>query len=132
MKGSRLSILSSIGTVCLFLVSCKEKKEAGIPGSFSYVVKDSMEAWCKNKLFQNRVSHEGNTINLLFFEEELNALWKPGYREEAVNELASNADFEWKELPAHEGNRQWELSLPLQVEDSTYCIPNNLLLYLFR
>lgn len=116
----------------LLLFSCKEKAATVQTDAFSHVAGDSLKTWCRQKLSPNRVSFEGSTIRLLFFEEELNLLWKPAYNEDEVNTLAAKADFQWKELPVHEGNRRWEMALPLQPEDSTYTTPNNLLLYLFR
>lgn len=128
----KVRILASISLTVLLLFSCKEKTAPSQTEAFSHVVGDSLKTWCQQKLSPNRVSFEGSTIKLLFFEEELNLLWKPSYNEDAVKTLAAKADFQWLELPVHEGNRRWEMALPLQVEDSTYTTPNNLLLYLFR
>lgn len=128
----------SIPGACLLLlvimISCKDKKneEPVTPPSFSYVVSDSLRLWCKTRMPSSRILSEGDTLKLLFFEEELNLLWKPPYSEEAVKELSKNGEFNWEELPAHEGNRRWALSLTLQAADSTYLTPNNLLVYLFR
>ncbi len=115
-----------------FLVSCKDQQQENHSLPVSFVVSDSLKTWCKNKMPASRLSEEGNNLKLLFFEEELNTLWKPAYREDAVKEMAAQGNFGWEELPAHEGNRRWQLSLNFQQEDSTYGTPNNLLLYLFR
>ncbi|MET0462060.1 MAG: hypothetical protein ABW007_02865, partial [Chitinophagaceae bacterium] len=85
-----------------------------------------------NKMPAGRISGDATSLKLLFFEEELNLLWRPVYREDQVKEMADQGNFVWEELPAHEGNRRWQLSLNFQPEDSTYSTPNNLLLYLFR
>lgn len=116
----------------LLIVSCKSKEETAQPSAASYVVADSLKAWCRNSLPENRISYEGSTIKLMFYEEDLNTLWKPAYSEASVKELADKEHFGWRELPVHEGNRRWEMLLDLQPEDSTYPTPNNLLLYLFR
>ncbi|RYG51400.1 MAG: hypothetical protein EOO01_08600 [Chitinophagaceae bacterium] len=116
------------------LYSCREQKDknATAPQQSSYIVSDSLRAWCKAKMPAARILSEGETLKLLFFEEELPMLWKPPYSEDAVKELAKKDGFVWEEMPAHEGNRRWSLSLTLQPEDSTYLTPNNLLVYLFR
>ena len=133
MKTARINLfVLSLFASLLLAVSCKEKKQELKSESVSYVVSDSLQAWCKSRLPENRMSYEGSTIKLLFFEEELNVLWRPAYNEETVKEIAGTGNFQWQELPVHEGNRRWEMSLPLQPEDSTYATPNNLLLYLFR
>lgn len=132
MKTGSIRILALISLAALLLFSCREKTAPVQTEAFSHVVGDSLKTWCQQKLSPNRISFEGSTIRLLFFEEELNLLWKPSYNEEAVNTLAAKADFQWQELPVHEGNRRWEMTLPLQAEDSSYSTPNNLLLYLFR
>ncbi len=117
----------------LFIVSCEDKKEKEtLPVKSSYVVSDSLKLWCKTRMPAGRILAEGDTLRLLFFEDELNRLWKPPYSASAVDELAKSGGFNWEELPAHEGNRRWQLSLMLQAEDSTYLTPNNLLVYLFR
>jgi|SRR6218665_390421 len=131
MKNVHRKILLGIILTGL-LFSCKEQTVTVQAASFSHVVSDSLKSWCQQKLSPNRISFEGSTIKLLFFEEELNLLWKPSYNEEDVKILAAKSAFQWQELPVHEGNRRWELALPLQTEDSTYTTPNNLLLYLFR
>jgi hypothetical protein len=115
-----------------FLVACEQKKEENKPSSISYVVSDSLKLWCKVKMPASRISEDATSFKLLFFEEELNLLWKPAYKEDEVKEMAGQGNFGWEELPAHEGNRRWQLSLNFQQEDSTYSTPNNLLLYLFR
>ena len=129
---------NSVFTACLiilgFAMSCQNKKTATdeTGSAFSYVVGDSLRLWCKTKLPASRILSEGDTLQLMFFEEELNLLWKPPYSAEAVQELSKNGEFNWRELPAHEGNRRWALSLALQPADSTYLTPNNLMVYLFR
>lgn len=130
-------IKNSISLACLllalFIVSCQDREEKETaPSPFSYVVSDSLKLWCKTRMPAGRILAEGDTLKLLFFEDELNRLWKPPYSASAVDELAKNGEFNWEELPAHEGNRRWQLSLMLQAEDSTYLTPNNLLVYLFR
>jgi hypothetical protein len=132
MTRSVIKITVAVFFAVLLLAACKEKQEDIKPASVSYVVSDSLKAWCKNKLPENRISYEGSTIKLLFFQEDLDQLWKPAYAEAEVKELAAKEQFNWQELPVHEGNRRWELSMPLQEKDSTYITPNNLLLYLFR
>jgi hypothetical protein len=132
MKMKRETLFFCCFLACaMIFISCKEKKEPVRSEAVSYVIADSLQTWCKHRLPETRVSYEGSTMKLLFFEEELNLLWKPGYNEDAVKEMAAN-NFQWEELPVHEGNRRWQLSLLLQPEDSTYVTPNNLLLYLFR
>lgn len=128
------SIPAALLALLIFTTSCKNKKTDAPAGNpqFSYVVSDSLKRWCKEKLPASRILAEGDTLKLLFFEEELNLLWKPQYAEEAVKDLSRNGEFNWQELPAHEGNRRWALSLTLQPADSTYLTPNNLLVYLFR
>lgn len=119
--------------LALFIISCTEKTEKGAPpAQLSYVVGDSLKLWCKTRMPAGRILAEGDTLKLLFFEDELNRLWKPPYSASAVDELSKNGGVRWEELPAHEGNRRWQLSLMLQTEDSTYLTPNNLLVYLFR
>jgi hypothetical protein len=128
------NIFAACLLLLFFIISCKDKKneEPATTSQFSYVVSDSLKLWCKNKMPASRILAEGDTLKLLFFEEELNRLWKPPYSEETVKELSRNGEFNWEELPAHEGNRRWALSLTLQAADSTYLTPNNLLVYLFR
>lgn len=126
-----LKILSLI-LITSFLCSCGNKESPQSSDTISYVVSDSLDAWCASKLSQSRIAHKEGLIKLMFLEEELNHLWKPSYDENVIQDMASKTGFIWQELPTHEGNRRWELSLPLQPEDSTYITPNNLLLYLFR
>ncbi|MCG2615843.1 hypothetical protein LZZ85_16225 [Terrimonas sp. NA20] len=114
------------------LFACKQKEQENKPSAISHVVSDSLKVWCKNKMPASRILEEAANLKLVFFEEELNLLWRPAYREDLVKEMADRGNFSWEELPAHEGNRRWQLSLNFQQEDSTYATPNNLLLYLFR
>ena len=127
------SIYAGYLLLVLFIASCHGKEEKGAPpAQLSYVVSDSLKLWCKTRMPAGRILSDGDTLKILFFEDELNQLWKPPYSASAVDELAKNGEFHWEELPAHEGNRRWQLSLMLQAEDSTYLTPNNLLVYLFR
>jgi hypothetical protein len=132
MSKAIIKISGLLMATAFFLVACKEQQQENHSSPVSYVVSDSLKIWCKTKMPASRITEEGNDLKLLFFEEELNTLWKPVYREEIVKEIAAREKFGWEELPAHEGNRRWQLSLNFQQEDSTYSTPNNLLLYLFR
>lgn len=129
-SGRMFILVFSLTTVSY--LACRQKQIRQDPGFCSYVMADSLNIWCKQKMAANRLFlKDQDTIRLVFNEDDVSQLWQTSHSDSLVRELGNDCGFGWLELPAKDGNRFWQLSLPFEKTDSTYIVPNNLLTYLF-
>jgi hypothetical protein len=121
-------------TVCYWtILSCRTHQSVSYDVSCSYVFADSIRVWLHNKMPEGvrQWIEEKDSLKIFFYEEEAKKLWQGINSDLAVNELSRNCGFSWILLESSDGNKRWQLGLGLQRKDTTFIIPNNLLIYLF-
>jgi len=117
----------------VFMVACDNSggPKNSEEGLCSYIVRDSLLAWMDAKGMRPAV--QGDTLRISFNRHQPQELWGPKFTDSAaVQTMAALCGSRWRRTGASEGYPTYELQVMLQTSDSTYKVPNNLVLYLFK